>query len=763
MHSRLEDGALIRGAGRYTDDLVLPAQAHAHVLRSPHAHARILTIDVAAARSMPGVLAVLTHADLAAAGIGPLASVPPLKSRDGSDRREPARHALAHECARHVGEPVACVIAETLAQARDAADFVVVDYEPLPALSDGAAALAPGAPEIGADVPGNCLFDWETGDAARTEALFATAHRVVSLATHNQRLIGNAMETRAVNASYDVTSARFTVHASSQGVHMLRNLLARSFGLPPGHFHVQTGDVGGGFGPKFYFYPEYLLAAFAARLTGRPVKWTAERGESFISDSQGRDLRARLDMALDKQGKMLALRMDAVANLGAYLSTFAPVIPAPVATAVLPSVYAIQAVHARVRGARTNTVPVDAYRGSGKPEIHFLVERLIDRAADAMGIDRVELRRRNLVSASAMPWRNALGVTYDSGDFPAMLERAVLASDWAGALARKAACARAGRLLGIGLACYVESTGGARAEQAEIRFGDDGNVTAIVGTQSSGQGHETAYRHWLAGALGVAIETVHIVQGDSDRAVTGGGTGGSRSLSVQGAALAAGVREVILRGRVASAALLNAKVDDIVFRDGRFSAPGAALSITLPELVRRMRSPEGLPSGCGLDVVAQIENPSHNFPNGCHVAEVEIDADTGHVTLVRYTAQDDFGNVLQPAIVAGQVHGGVAQGIGQALYEHAIYDDQGQLLSGSLMDYALPRAGQVPAFVPGLHGTPCTTNPLGVKGAGEAGTVPAAAAVINAVLDALKPLGIDDIEMPATPARVWAAMRGKAT
>ena len=714
MSARVEDAPLVRGAGCYTDDLVLPRQVHALMLRSPHAHARILGIDAARARGMPGVLAVFTHADLAAAGIGRLPSLPPLKSRDGSDRREPLRHALAREVARHVGDPVACVVAETLAQARDAGEQVAIDYEPLPAVADGRAALAPDAPELGTDVPGNCLFDWETGDAAGAEALFRAAHHVVSLTAHNQRVIANPLETRAVNAAFDAASGRFTVHAGTQGVHMLRNLLAQAFGLPVERFRVVTGDVGGAFGPKYYFYPEQILCTFAARHLGRPVKWTADRAESFLSDSQGRDLNATLELALDAGGRMLALRMDAVVNLGAYLSTFAPVIPAPVATAVLPSVYRFEAVYARVRGATTNTVPVDAYRGSGKPEIHFLVERLIDRAALETGIDRVELRRRNLLPAAAMPWRNALGVTYDSGDFPAMLEHAISESEWATAAARKAAALQRGKLHGIGLACYIESTGGARAERAEIRFDGDGDVTVLVGTQSSGQGHVSAYRALVASHLQVAPERVRVVQGDSDQAASGGGTGGSRSLSTQGTALMAALALVAAQDR------------------------------------------EG---GVRRDVVAQTENPAHNFPNGCHVAELEIDPDTGAIELLRYTVADDFGNVLQPVIVTGQVHGGAVQGIGQALLEHAVYDAGGQLLSGSLMDYGMPRAHHIPPFAVSLHGRPCTTNPLGVKGAGEAGAVGSAAAVINAVVDALSGFGVTHIEMPATPARVWQAIQ----
>ena len=451
---------------------------------------------------------------------------------------------------------------------------------------------------------------------------------------------------------------------------------------------------------------------------------------------------------------MLALRMEAVANLGAYLSTFAPVIPAPVATAVLPSVYRIEAVHARVRGAITNTVPVDAYRGSGKPEIHFLVERLIDRAARALNIDRVELRRRNLIPAGAMPWRNALGVTYDSGDFPAMLEHAIAASDWAGAPARQAAAQQRGKLHGIGLACYIESTGGARAERASIRMDAEGKITVVCGTQSSGQGHVTAYRALVAARLQVAPESVTVVQGDSDQTPSGGGTGGSRSLSTQGTALVAALAALIERGRTTAADVFGvtsgvaAGADAIRFEDGCFYV--GTQRITWPDLARHAG---------GLNAVAQIENPVPNFPNGCHAAEVEIDADTGQVQLLRYTVADDFGNVLHPAIVEGQVHGGVAQGIGAALLEAAVYDAEGQLLSGSFMDYAMPRAQHMPPFSVSLHAQPCTTNPLGVKGAGEAGSVGAAAAVINAVVDALSVYGIDHIEMPATPARVWQAIQ----
>lgn len=709
MFERAEDGPLLRGAGAFTDDLLLPGQAWMALVRSPHAHAVIERIDTDAARALPGVLAVYTQADLAAAGIGPLASVPPLKSRDGSDRREPARHALARERVRHVGEPLVCVVAVSQAAARDAAAAIGVDYAPLAAVAGGVAALAADAPLIEADVPGNCYFDWEGGDAARTDALFDGAAHVVELSAHSQRLIGNPIEGRVVNARWDPDSARYTLWANTQGVHMIRALLARSFGLPVDRFRVVTGDVGGAFGPKFYFYPEQVLACFAARALGRPVKWSAERGETMVSDSQGRDLNSTVSLALDAGGRMLAIRIDSVANLGAYLSTFAPVIPAPVANAVLPSMYRFEAAHARVRGARSNTVPVDAYRGSGKPEINVLVERVIDLAAERLGIDRVELRRRNLVPVSAMPWRNAMGATYDSGDFARVLDEALAAADWQGVAVRRAAAAQRGRLLGVGLACYVESTGGVRSERAEVRFDADGGVTLVVGTQSSGQGHATAYRAFAAERLGIDAARIRVVQGDSDATPSGGGTGGSRSLSMQGPALDRALAQALDLGR--------------------------------------------------RDAVSQFENPAPNYPNGCHIAEIEIDPDTGHANLTRYTAVDDFGNVLQPVIVEGQVHGAVMQGIGQALLEHAAFDESGQLLTGSLMDYAMPRAAHTPTFTAVLAGTPCKGNPLGVKGAGEAGTVAAPAAILNAVADALADAGVKHLDSPATPYRIWRALK----
>ena len=763
QRTRIEDDRLLRGNGRYVDDLTLPGQSYGVVVRSPHAHARIVSIDASHALSAPGVLAVITHADLVAESIGPLRAVPPLKSRDGTDRREPPRPALARDGVRHVGDPVAFVVADTLAQANDAAELLAIDYDPLTAVADATAALAEGAPQLWPDIPANCSFDWETGDRARTDALFAAAHKVVRLSTWNNRLAGNPIETRGVNAAFDRDTGRFTIHTASQGVFSMRRLLAQCFGLAEDRFHVITGDVGGGFGIKYYFYPEQLLCAFAARRTGRPVKWQAQRGESLLSDTHGRDLASTAQMALDADGRMLALRVESVANLGAYLSMIAPVIPTVVANDVLPSVYRIEAVHVRVRGVFTNTVPIDAYRGSGKPETQFLVERLVDIAARATGIERAELRRRNLVPASAMPWTNALGLSIHSGDFPAVLERALVAADWAGAAARKAQSLRQGRRRGIGLACYLESTGGARVERAELRFSADGSIDVLVGTMSTGQGHETAYAHMVARQFDLPLDRVRVVQGDSDRLASGGGTGGSRSLTTGGSALQLSVDRALEMAREEAAGLLEAPIQDLELAGGEFHIAGTDRKVTLAQIVQSLRARAGVADGIagGLDTTEQVSLKANNYPNGCHVAEVEVDPETGVLSLERYTVVDDFGRVLEPMIVEGQVHGGVAQGIGQALMEQARYDAEAQLVTGSFMDYTMPRAADFPMIDVVLAGIPCTSNPLGVKGAGEAGAVGSPPAVINALVDALADLGVEHIDMPATAERQWRLIHGE--
>jgi carbon-monoxide dehydrogenase large subunit len=755
---RVEDERLLLGRGRYADDVELPGQAHAAVLRSPMAHARIVRLDAARARAAPGVLAVYAAADLAAEGLGPLPCIIPLGNRDGSPRADPPRLSLAADRVRHVGDPVAFVVADSQARARDAVELIDIEYEALPAAVGAVRALEPGAPLVWDDVPGNLCFDWEAGDAAATAEWMARAARVVTIDLVNNRVAPSPMEPRAANASFDPAAGRWTMQVGTQGTHLVRAQLAAIFGLPEDRFHVLTPDVGGGFGMKLYMYPEYVLCAFAARRLGRPVKWAADRSESLLSDTQGRDHVTRAELALDAEGTMLALRVRTVADMGAYLSTFAPLIPTQVSAQVMPSVYRMQAMHASVRGAFTHTVPVDAYRGAGRPEAHYIVERLIDKAARELGIDRIEIRRRNLVPADAMPWRNLLGITYDSGDFAAVLASAARLCDWEGFAARKAAAARAGRLRGIGLACYIEATGGGPSERAEIRFTAGGEVEVLVGTQSSGQGHETAYTQIVARELGVPAGRVRIVQGDSDRIASGGGTGGSRSLYSEGGALLRTAQTVIARGRDAAAREFECAAGDVEFAGGVFRVAGTDRAVALLELAAKTR----LPAGSALDAAEVFTLAAHTFPNGCHTAEVEIDPDTGRLRLLRYGVVDDFGNVINPAIVAGQVAGGAVQGAGQAMFEAVRYDEDGQLQTGSLMDYCLPRADDVPDIEVLLQGTPCTTNPLGVKGAGEAGAIGAPPAIVNAVLDALAGTGVQSIDMPLTPERIWRALRGAA-
>jgi aerobic carbon-monoxide dehydrogenase large subunit len=755
--ARVEDPRLLAGAGRFTDDVVHEGQAYAAIVRSPHAHARIVSLATDAARRMPGVSAVFTAGDMRAAGVAAIRCTMPVTNRDGTARADPVRYPLAETHVRHVGDAIAMVVAESLACARDAAEAIEVEYEPLAAAIDPVAALADEAPRVWDDVPGNLCLDWGRGDAAQTDAAFARAAHVAQIEVVNNRVSANPLEPRGANARYDAATERWTITASTQGVFFVRDALATCFGVPAERFRVITPDVGGGFGIKIYMYPEYALVAFAARALGRPVKWTPERGESLVSDVHGRDNVSRAELALDHDGRFLALRVATVANLGAYLSDFAPLIPTAIGTHVLPSIYRFAAVAVRVRGVFTHTVPVDAYRGAGKPESHYLLERLIDVAARATGIDRIELRRRNLIEPRDMPWTSLFGMRYDSGDFPAILARALEASDWRGFAQRRDDSRARGRRRGIGLACYIEATGGAPTERAEIRFDADGGVSVLVGTQSNGQGHETAYVQLVSEALGVAPERLRVVQGDTDVIASGGGTGGSRSLYSQGEALVAVIDRIVARGRDAAGRELECAPSDLEFTRGAFRVVGTDRRIALVDLAARLAA-----RGTPLDDGADARIAAITFPNGCHVAEVEIDAETGAVRLARFTVVDDMGNVLNPTIVTGQVAGGAAQGIGQALMERACYDADGQLVSGSFSDYAMPRADDLPPIDVVLQGVPCATNALGVKGAGEAGAIGAAPAVVNAIVDALGDRGVAHIDMPVTAERVWRALAGRA-
>jgi aerobic carbon-monoxide dehydrogenase large subunit len=758
---RVEDPRLLVGDGSYTDDVTPPRTVHGIVLRSPHAAAKILSIDTSAAKAMPGVLAIYTSADLRADAIGNLPCLAQVKNRDGSPQQAPARPALAEGAVRNAGVPVAFIVAETIEAGRDAAEAVMVDYDILPSITDLETAIEAGAPQVWDSVPNNICFDWEIGQKEKAEELFASAAHVTELKIVNNRIVVASMEARAALAEYDAGTGRWTLRTNTQGGWTLKNMLGDTiFNVGADKFRVITPDVGGGFGMKLFLYPEHVLTCYAARKLGRPVKWASERAEAFLSDSHGRDNVTTGQIAMDKDGKFLALRTRNIANMGAYLSNYAPFIPTGAGTGVLASVYGFQAVYANVIGVFTNTVPVDAYRGAGRPESNYIVERLIDAAARDMGIDRVEIRRRNMVRPEAMPYTSPMGKTYDSGDFRIVLDAALKTMDWAGFEARRAASAAKGKRRGIGMAYYLEATGGAPTERAEIAFADDGFVDVYVGTQSNGQGHETAYVQLTVDRLGVPGEKVRIRQGDTDRIPTGGGTGGARSLYSESQAILLTAATVIEKGRKAASEALEAAVADIVFEQGRFSIAGTDRGIDIISLAVQQRARQAK----GEDVttldaaeVAQIN--AHTFPNGCHIAEVEVDPETGVVEVLRYSVTDDVGKAVNPMIVRGQVHGGVAQGFGQAVLERTAYDpDSGQLLSGSFMDYAVPRADDLPDIEVEFVEVPCGTNPLGVKGAGEAGAVGSPPAVINALVDALRPAGVTHIDMPATPEKVWKAL-----
>ncbi len=757
---RVEDPRLLKGSGRYTDDIVLPGMLHGIVLRSPHAAAKITGIDTAAAKSTPGVKAIYTAADLNADGIGTLPCAVSLNNRDGSTMASPPHPALADGMVRHVGDPVAFIVGETAKAARDAAEAIVVDYDILPSITDLATVTDAASALVWPEVKQNIAFDWEFGDKAKTEAMFAKAAHVTRLQVVNNRIVVSSMEARASIADYDTATGRWTLYANTQGGWLVKDLIRQVFNTDAANFRVVTPDVGGGFGMKLFLYAEHVLTCYAARKLGQPVKWASERSEAFLADTQGRDNLTVGELAIDADGKFLALRTKVVANMGAYLSTFAPYIPTFAGTSVLASVYGSQAVYANVIGVFTNTVPVDAYRGAGRPESNYLMERLVDAAARELKIDRTELRRRNMVTPSAMPYTSSAGNLYDSGNFPMVLDAALQQIDYAGFATRRAEAAKRGKRRGIGLSYYLEATGGDPTERAEIRFADDGFVDVFVGTQSTGQGHETAYVQLTSQRLGIDAERIRIRQGDTDTIPVGGGTGGARSLYSEGQAILLTADSVIDKGKQAAADVLEAAPADIAFADGRFQIVGTDRGVDIITLAatQRQKAASGQPA-VTLDAaeVAQIDR--HTFPNGCHIAEVEIDPETGVIEIVRYRVCDDVGKAVNPLIVRGQVHGGVAQGFGQAVLENTAYDAaSGQLVSGSFMDYALPRADDLPDIEVELLEVPCESNPLGVKGAGEAGAVGSPPAVINAVVDALSVDGVTHIDMPATPEKIWRAL-----
>jgi carbon-monoxide dehydrogenase large subunit len=757
---RTEDPVLVTGHGRYTDDLVLPGQTHAVVVRSNHAHGIIRGIDTAAARAMPGVLGVFTAADLTA--YGGLKCALPLKSRDGSELKKPPRPALADGKVRFVGDPVVLVVAETLLQAKDAAEAVALDIEPLPAVTLASEAVSPGAPQLFDDVPNNVALDFHYGDAEKVAAAFARAAHVTKLAMRNTRLVVAPMEPRSAIGVYDAARAHWTLHAASQGTFGMKGQLVDILNTTPDKVRVLTGHVGGSFGMKPVVYPEYIAILHAARALGRPVKWTDERSGSFVSDHHGRDHEVTGELALDKDGNILALRLTSFANMGAFLGAVAPLPGSVNAVKNVASVYKTPLIEANVKCVFTNTSNVSAYRGAGRPEANYYMERLLDLAAAEMGIDRIALRRKNQVRPSQMPYAAASGMTYDSGDFPAVFKEALEAADVKGFAARKRESKRRGKLRGLGIGCYLEVTAPPNKEMGGIRFEPNGEVTIVTGTLDYGQGHGTAFAQVLSEKLGIPFARIRLLQGDSDQLVAGGGSGGSRSITASGTAIVEAAAKVIERGKIIASHVLEAAAADIEFRDGRFVIAGTDRAIGILELAEKLRAGLSLPADepQSLDVTHTSEPIPSAFPNGCHVAEVEIDPDTGVVDVVKYSSVNDFGTIVNPLLVQGQVHGGVLQGIGQALMENVSYDSDGQILTGSFMDYAMPRAQHAPPAIGFVsHPVAAKSNPLGTKGCGEAGCAGALTSVMNAVVDALSVYGIRHIDMPASPARVWAAIQ----
>jgi len=750
--TRIEDAALVQGAGRYADDFELPGAAHAYVLRSPHAHAEILSIDAAAARKAPGVLAVLTGTDAAADGLGEIPCLVPVTNIDGTPRAETPRPVLARERVRHVGDPVALVVAETLAQAKDAAELITIEYEPLPAVVDTRGATQAGVPRVWDHIAGNQCFDIGAGsDKAVVDAAIARAAHVTRLELINNRVIANPIEPRAALADFDSVSGRSTLYTPSQGPHFIHGQVAETvLKIGKDQLRVISGNVGGAFGMKIFLHPEQPLVVWASRRLKRAVRWTADRSESFVSDVQGRDNYSIAELALDEGGHFLALRVTTYANMGAYLSNFGPYIPQG-AVSVLSGVYRIPAIYANIRGVVSNTVPVDAYRGAGRPEAIYLVERIVDIAARELGLAPDELRRRNFIKPADMPYQTPVQSRYDSGDFATAMFRTMEKADWAGFPARRDEARRRGKLRGIGMAMYIERCGGGNGDTVILKVDPAGSVTLISGMQDNGQGHITTFVQLLSDKLGGGGSHIRVVQGDTD-VVPSGFTGGSRFLAIGGVAAVRAADEVIALGKNAAAGLLEAAAADIEYGDGEYRIAGTDRAVSLFEVAKTTQ---------GLQATHTRTPEAFTYPNGCHICEIEVDADTGEARIAHYSIVDDFGRAMNPLLLEGQVHGGTAQGIGQALLELGLYDvESGQLLTGSFMDYAMPRADDVPAFDCGFHHVPCAGNPLGVKGAGEAGAVGAPPAVINAVVDALYALtGMKHIDMPATREKLWRALR----
>ena len=762
---RSEDPALVQGQGTYTDDVNAPGQVHLAMVRSTQAHGLIRNIDTAAARAMPGVLAIYTAADFEAAGYGVYPHRVALNNRDGSPLVKPKRYALATTKVAFVGDAIACVIAQTATEAQDAAEAVVVDIESLPVVVGMRDAVAPGAPQILDDVPGNVALDYHFGDSAAVEAAFQSAAHVTKLRLLDSRIVVNAMEPRACLAEYDAAEQKFTLHAPTQGVNGSQANVADMMKIPLEKIRFVSINVGGSFGLKGSMFPEYLCALHGARELGRPVKWNDTRSASFLSDHHGRAQEFDCELALDKDGHFLAVRCNGFGDLGGYMTPIGPLFASFNIVKHVNGPYRTPLIEVNTRCVITNTVPITAYRGAGRPEGNYYMERLIDTAAREMGIDPVELRRRNHIQPDQLPYKTPSGSTYDSGNFPAILDRALEISDWAGYEARKAQSARRGKIRGRGVGQFLEVTAPVMGELGKITFDEAGTVTLFTGSHDHGQGHWTTFAQVLSTQLGIPFESIRLMQTDSDQLRMGSGTGGSKSLMCSGTAIVEASELVIEKGRILASHLLEAGLSDIVFEAGAFTVAGTDRKMTVMEIAQKLRAGVTLPDDApkSLDVDHKSSAKPATFPNGCHICEVEIDPETGVTDIVRYFMVGDFGTVVNPLIVRGQVIGGVVQGIGQCLMEHTVYDAEGQLASGSFMDYAMPRADDAPMFHQEFLSFPATTNPLGVKGCGEAGCAGSLTSIMNAICDALAPYGVQHIDMPATPLAVWDAMqKGKS-
>jgi carbon-monoxide dehydrogenase large subunit len=762
---RSEDEPLLTGRGRFTDDLAVPGQTYGVFVRATVGHAHIRHVDRARASAMPGVLAVITGADLAADGLGGIPPVAGTVGRDGKPMVAAAMPVLAVDRIRFVGEAVAVVIAETPSQAQDAAEQVLVEIEELDSAPGIESAIAEDATRIYDDVPGNIALDWRDGNVAAVDAAFASAAHVERVRLDDTRLAAVSLEPRAGIGLWDQESERYTLIATTQGVAVVRKLLAEGvFKVPLSKIRVLTYDIGGGFGMKAQTYPEYGAILYAARKTGRPVKWCNSRVESFLSDSHGRDGILEGEMAFDADGKILALRVQNFVGIGPYTTQYTAIFGTANTKNCLSSVYRIPAIEIGVKLVFTNAAPLGPYRGAGRPEAIYVIERLIDGAARKLGIDRDALRRRNFIPPSAMPYQTAIGPIYDSGEFEMLMDKALTLSDWSGFAGRREASQEKGLMRGIGMCCFLEVAGGILNEKADLRFEADGTAAIRVGVQAMGQGHLTTFPRVVAKRLGIDIVKVKLIEGDSDEVPDGTPSVASRSLMMAGSASVIACDGAIEKGRRIASHLLEVAIGDVEFSEGTFAVAGTDLRIPILDLAKRAREADDLPEELkgGLDTVGEFTSPQMSFPNGCHVCEVEVDPETGVVSVVGYTAVDDVGTIVHATVVDGQTHGGIAQGLGQALGEHVRYGDDGQLLNASLMDYALPRAAGMPGMSTAHHSVPCTTNPLGVKGAGESGVAGALPSAMNAILDALAPRGIEHFDLPASPQRIWDVLRDKA-